>query len=100
MYIMDASDELKTIALILFLNLFFYILPAAALCHFSLVNSVETYIAESNSNKNSWIGLANVLHLCTPEVHTKVHNHGEGPSKRLLLVENSNHHFHNKDKVS
>ena len=100
-YKMDAQVGLKTIALILFLNLFFYFLSAAALCHdFSLVDSVETYIAKSNSNKNSWIGLANVLHLCTPEVHTKVHNHGEGPSKRLLLVENSNHHFHNKDKVS
>ena len=70
-YKMDAQVGLKTIALILFLNLFFYFLPAAALCHdFSLVDSVETYIAESNSNKNSWIGLANVVHLCTPEVHT------------------------------
>ena len=39
----DAQVGLKTIALTLFLNLFFYFLPAAALCHdFSLVDRVET----------------------------------------------------------
>ena len=44
---MDAQVGLKTIALTLFLNLFFYFLPAAALWHdLSLVDSV----AESNSN--------------------------------------------------
>ena len=43
MYIMDAQVGLKTIALTLFLNLFFHFLPAAALCDdFSLVDSVET----------------------------------------------------------
>ena len=44
MCIMDARvGLLKTIALKLFLNLYFYFLPAAALCHdFSLVESVET----------------------------------------------------------
>ena len=50
MYIMDAQVGLKTMALTLFLNLYFYFLPAAALCHdFSLV--------DSDSIKNSWIGL-------------------------------------------
>ena len=50
MYIMDAQVGLKTNALILFLNLFFYFLPAAALCHnFSLVDSVETLNAKLNS---------------------------------------------------
>ena len=50
MYIMDAQVGLKTIALTLFMNLFFHILPAAALCHdFSLVDSVETLNGESNS---------------------------------------------------
>ena len=49
MYIMDAQVGLKTIALILCLNLFFYFLPAAALCHdFALVDSVETLNADSN----------------------------------------------------
>ena len=43
MYIMDAQVGMKMIALTIFLNLFFYFLPAAALCHdFSLVDSVET----------------------------------------------------------
>ena len=43
MVLMDAQVGLKTIALTLFLKLFFYFLPAAALCHdFSLVDSVET----------------------------------------------------------
>ena len=51
MYIMDSQVGLKTNALILFLNLFFYFLPAAALCHnFSLVDSFKTLNAESNSN--------------------------------------------------
>ena len=51
MYIMDALVVLKTIDLTLFLNVFFYFLPAAALCHdFSLVDSFETLNAESNSN--------------------------------------------------
>ena len=51
MYRMDAQVGLKTIAL----NLFFYFLPAAALCHdFLLVDSVETQNA----------GLVNVMHLC------------------------------------
>ena len=37
-------------SLTLFLNLFFYFLPAAALCHdFSLVDSVKTLNAKSNS---------------------------------------------------
>ena len=41
-YIMYAQVGLKMIALTLFLNLFFYFLPAADLCHdFSLVDSVE-----------------------------------------------------------
>ena len=40
---METQVGLKTIALTLFLNLFFYFLPAAVLCHdFSLVDSVET----------------------------------------------------------
>ena len=40
---MDAQVGLKMTALTLFLNLFFYFLPAAALCNdFSLVDSVET----------------------------------------------------------
>ena len=40
---MEAQVRLKTIALTLFPNLFFYFFPAAALCHdFSLVDSVET----------------------------------------------------------
>ena len=39
----ETQDVLKTIALTLFLNLFFYFLPAAALCDdFSLVDSVKT----------------------------------------------------------
>ena len=39
---MDAQVGLKTTALTLFLNLFFYFLPAAALCNdFSLVDSVK-----------------------------------------------------------
>ena len=43
MYKLDAKVGLKTIALTLFMNLFFYFLPAAVLCHdFSLVDSVET----------------------------------------------------------
>ena len=47
---MDALVGLKTIALTLFLNVFFYFLPAAALCHdFSLVDSIETLKGESNS---------------------------------------------------
>ena len=33
MYIMDAQVGLKTIALTLFLKIFFHFLPAAALCH-------------------------------------------------------------------
>ena len=38
---MDAKVGLKTITLTLFLNLFFYFLPEAALCHdFSLVDTV------------------------------------------------------------
>ena len=42
-YIMDAQVGLKTIALKLFLNLFFYFLPTAALCHdFLLVDSIKT----------------------------------------------------------
>ena len=49
MYIMDAQVGLKTIALTLFLNLFFYFLPAAALCLLSLVDSVKTLNAKSNS---------------------------------------------------
>ena len=41
--IMETQVGLKTIALTLFLNLYFYFLPAAALCHdFSLVDNVET----------------------------------------------------------
>ena len=37
---MDAQVGLKTIAVTLFLNIFFYFLPAAALCDdFSLVDS-------------------------------------------------------------
>ena len=40
---MDAQVGLNMIALTVFLNSFFHILPAAALCHdFSLVDSVET----------------------------------------------------------
>ena len=40
---METQDGLKTTALTLFLNSFFYFLPAAALCdEISLVNSVET----------------------------------------------------------
>ena len=54
---MDAQVGLKTMALTLFLNLYFYFLPAAALCHdFSLV--------DSDSIKNSWIGLVNVSGEC------------------------------------
>ena len=50
MYIMDIQVGLKTTALTLFLNLFFYFLPAAALCDdFSLVDIVETLNAESYS---------------------------------------------------
>ena len=40
---METQVGLKTTALTLFLNLFFYFLPAAALCDdFSFVDSVET----------------------------------------------------------
>ena len=40
---METHVVLKMTALILFLNLFFHFLPAAALCDdFSLVDSVET----------------------------------------------------------
>ena len=40
---METQDGLKSIALTLFLNLFFHFLPAAALCDdCSLVDSVET----------------------------------------------------------
>ena len=40
---MDSQDGLKTIALPLFLNIFFHFLSAGALCHdFSLVDSVAT----------------------------------------------------------
>ena len=40
---LETQVGLKTIALTLFLNLFLYFLPAAALCHdLSLVDSVET----------------------------------------------------------
>ena len=41
---MDSQDGLKTIALPLFLNIFYFLFPpAAALCHdFSLDDSVET----------------------------------------------------------
>ena len=66
MVLMDAQVGLKTMALTLFLNLFFYFLPAAALCHdFSLVDSVETF-AESNSNLKQldWFG------ECCSLVHT------------------------------
>ena len=56
---METQDGLKTSALTLFLNLFFHFLPAAALCDdFSLVDSVETYNAETNSFflKLDWLG--------------------------------------------
>ena len=47
---MDAQVGLRTIALTLFLNLFFRFLLAAALCHdFYLVDSNGTLNAESNS---------------------------------------------------
>ena len=50
MYIMDIQVGLKTTALTLFLNLFFYDLPAADLFDdFSLVDSVETQNAKTNS---------------------------------------------------
>ena len=57
---METQDGLKTTALTLFLNLFFHFLPAATLCDdFSLVDSVRTYNAETNSffklNKDSRI---------------------------------------------
>ena len=43
MYIMDAQVGLKTTALTLILNLFFYFLPTASLCDdFLIVDSVET----------------------------------------------------------
>ena len=61
---METQVGLKTTALTLFLNLFFHFLPAATLCDdFSLVDSVETYNAETNSFFKSWIGLVNVVHL-------------------------------------
>ena len=47
---MDSQDGLNTIALPLFLNIFFWFLPAAVLCDdFSLVDSVKTEDAETNS---------------------------------------------------
>ena len=61
---METQVGLKTTALTLFLNLFFHFLPAAALCDdFSLVDSVETYNAKTNSFFKSWIGLVNVVQL-------------------------------------
>ena len=48
---METQVQLKTIALTLFLNLFFHFLPEVALCQdFSLVDSDEILNAESNSS--------------------------------------------------
>ena len=61
---METQVGLKTTALTLLLNLFFHFLPAAAVCDdYSLVDSVETYNAETNSSFKSWIGLVNVVQL-------------------------------------
>ena len=60
---METEVGLKMIALTLFLNFLFLFPCAAALCHdFSLVDSVETLNAESNSDLNNWIGLVNFVH--------------------------------------
>ena len=61
---MDTQIGLKTTALTLFLNLFFYYLPAAALFDdFSLVDNVETQRQRQILYKSGWIGLVNVVHL-------------------------------------
>ena len=61
---METQVGLTTTALTLFPNLSFHFLPAAALCDdFSLVDSVETQNAETNSFLKSWIGLVNVMQL-------------------------------------
>ena len=60
---MDAQVGLKTIALTLFLNLFFYFLPAAApfmISHWLTV--LKRKMPHKILNKNSWIGLVNVMH--------------------------------------
>ena len=74
MYIMDAQVGLKTIALTLFLNLFFHFLPAAALCDdCSLVDSVETLNADSYSLWKQVNWFVNGVHLCTPAfVHVHI----------------------------
>ena len=55
MYIMDAQVGLKTIALTLFLNLFFYFLPEAALCpNFSLVDTVLKHKMPSQTSRLVW----------------------------------------------
>ena len=60
---METEVGLKMIALTLLLNFLFLFPCAAALCHdFSLVDSVETLNAESNSDLNNWIGLVNFVH--------------------------------------
>ena len=59
-YKMDAQVGLKTIALILFLNLFFYFLPVM-ISHWLTV--LKHKMPSQILLGNSWIGLVNVVHL-------------------------------------
>ena len=61
------QDGMKTIALTLFLNLFFYFLLQVLCVMISHWLTVLKHEMPSQILiKNSWIGLVNVVHLCTP----------------------------------
>ena len=64
---METQDGLKTIALTLSLNLFFYFL-LQLLC--VMISHWLTELKHKMLSQillgNSWIGLVNVVHLCTP----------------------------------
>ena len=77
MYIMDAQVGLKTNALILFLNLFsisFLQLLCVMISHWLTV--LKHKMPSQILIKNSWIGLVNVVHLCTPDINMS--HRGEG----------------------
>ena len=82
---MDAPVGLKTIALTLFPNIFFYFFPSCVMISHWLTVLKHKMLSQILI-KNSWIGLVNVVHLCTPECDraSRRIQQGEGASKGLL----------------